>query len=136
MQITASVPPQRVTARLDFSKPFEAHNMVDFRVQAQGDKSSVVTWAMHGQPLIAFNGGPHFKLNEAASLFVQRDDQAEVDKLWNGLRRRRRAQPVRLAEAPRRHVVADRAEGSHADDEQRRQRVKENGSKAFGCSTR
>ncbi len=44
-----------------------------------------VSFELHGQPLIAFNGGPHFKLNEAASLFVQCDDQAEVDKLWNGL---------------------------------------------------
>jgi predicted 3-demethylubiquinone-9 3-methyltransferase (glyoxalase superfamily) len=44
-----------------------------------------VTLELHGQPLIAFNGGPHFKLNEAASLFVQCDDQAEVDRLWHGL---------------------------------------------------
>jgi predicted 3-demethylubiquinone-9 3-methyltransferase (glyoxalase superfamily) len=44
-----------------------------------------VTFELHGQTLIAFNGGPHFKFNEAASLFVQCDDQAEVDKLWNGL---------------------------------------------------
>jgi predicted 3-demethylubiquinone-9 3-methyltransferase (glyoxalase superfamily) len=44
-----------------------------------------VSFELHGQPLIAFNGGPHFKLNEAASLFVQCDDQAEVDKLWEGL---------------------------------------------------
>ena len=44
-----------------------------------------VSFELHGQPLIAFNGGPHFKLNEAASLFVQCDDQVEVDKLWNGL---------------------------------------------------
>jgi uncharacterized protein YndB with AHSA1/START domain len=48
MQITESVPGQRVTARLDFSKPFEAHNLVDFTVQAQGDKASTVTWTMHG----------------------------------------------------------------------------------------
>jgi predicted 3-demethylubiquinone-9 3-methyltransferase (glyoxalase superfamily) len=44
-----------------------------------------VTFELHDQPLIAFNGGPHFKMNEAASLFVQCDDQAEVDKLWDGL---------------------------------------------------
>ena len=48
MQITESLPAQRVTAKLDFSKPFEAHNMVDFTVQAQGDNSSNVTWTMHG----------------------------------------------------------------------------------------
>lgn len=44
-----------------------------------------VTFELHGQTLMAFNGGPHFKLNEAASLFVQCDDQAEVDRLWDGL---------------------------------------------------
>jgi len=48
MQITESVPAQRVSARLDFSKPFEAHNVVDFTVQAQGDKDCTVSWAMHG----------------------------------------------------------------------------------------
>ncbi len=48
MQITESVPAQRVTATLDFTKPFEAHNMVEFTVQAQGDKGSSVTWTMHG----------------------------------------------------------------------------------------
>jgi uncharacterized protein YndB with AHSA1/START domain len=48
MQITESVPAQRVSAKLDFSKPFEAHNLVDFTVQPQGDKGSTVTWAMHG----------------------------------------------------------------------------------------
>ena len=48
MQIIESVSPQRVTAKLDFSKPFEAHNMADFTLQAQGDKSSTVTWTMHG----------------------------------------------------------------------------------------
>ena len=48
MQITESVPAQRVSAKLDFSKPFKAHNGVDFTVQAQGDKACTVTWAMHG----------------------------------------------------------------------------------------
>ena len=48
MQITESVPAQRVAAKLDFSKPFEAHNMVDFTVQAQGETGSTVTWVMHG----------------------------------------------------------------------------------------
>ena len=47
MQIVESVPAQRVTAKLDFTKPFEAHNLVDFTVQAQGS-GSTVTWAMHG----------------------------------------------------------------------------------------
>jgi predicted 3-demethylubiquinone-9 3-methyltransferase (glyoxalase superfamily) len=44
-----------------------------------------VTLELHGQTLMLFNGGPHFKLNPAASLLVQCDDQAEVDRLWDGL---------------------------------------------------
>jgi uncharacterized protein YndB with AHSA1/START domain len=48
MQIAESVPAQRVSAKLDFTKPLEAHNMVDFTIDAQGDKNSTVTWAMHG----------------------------------------------------------------------------------------
>jgi uncharacterized protein YndB with AHSA1/START domain len=48
MQITESLPSQRVVAKLDFSKPFEAHNIVEFTVQAQGDKGTMVTWAMSG----------------------------------------------------------------------------------------
>jgi predicted 3-demethylubiquinone-9 3-methyltransferase (glyoxalase superfamily) len=40
---------------------------------------------LHGQALMLFNGGAHFKLNPAASLFVQCDSQDEVDRLWDGL---------------------------------------------------
>ena len=47
MQIVESVPGQRVSAKLEFTKPFEAHNLVDFTLQAQG-AGSTVTWAMHG----------------------------------------------------------------------------------------
>ena len=47
MQIVESEPGRRVSAKLDFTKPMEAHNLVDFTVQAQG-AGSTVTWAMHG----------------------------------------------------------------------------------------
>lgn len=47
MQIVESVPSQRVSAKLDFVKPFEAHNVVDFTIQPQGN-GSTVTWAMQG----------------------------------------------------------------------------------------
>jgi predicted 3-demethylubiquinone-9 3-methyltransferase (glyoxalase superfamily) len=35
-----------------------------------------------GQEIIALNGGPRFKLNEAFSLLVSCESQAEVDELW------------------------------------------------------
>ena len=47
MEITESVPPSRVTIKLDFVKPFEAHNIVTFTLEPKGDTTNV-TWAMQG----------------------------------------------------------------------------------------
>lgn len=47
MEITESAPPSRVTLKLDFSRPFEAHNIVDFTLEGRGDATQV-TWAIHG----------------------------------------------------------------------------------------
>ena len=44
-----------------------------------------VTIELAQQEYILFNGGSHFKLNEAFSLFVSCDDQAEVDRYWDAL---------------------------------------------------
>jgi len=44
-----------------------------------------VSFELCGQQLVAFNGGPHFKLNEAMSLVVSCDDQAEIDRYWERL---------------------------------------------------
>lgn len=43
------------------------------------------TFRISGQEFRAINGGPHFRFNEAISLFVDCDDQAEVDRLWDRL---------------------------------------------------
>ena len=47
MEITETAAPSRVTLKLDFSRPFEAHNIVDFTLEPRGD-STQVTWAIHG----------------------------------------------------------------------------------------
>jgi len=47
MEIAESVPPSRVRIKLDFVKPFETHNIVEFTLEAKGDVTNV-TWAMHG----------------------------------------------------------------------------------------
>jgi uncharacterized protein YndB with AHSA1/START domain len=53
MEITETSPPSRVTIKLDFVKPFETHNIVEFTLEPQGDSTSV-TWAMHGpSPYVA-----------------------------------------------------------------------------------
>src|SRR5687768_17984388 len=44
-----------------------------------------VTFELAGQGFIALNAGPHFKFNEAISLFVDCEDQDETDRLWDAL---------------------------------------------------
>jgi uncharacterized protein YndB with AHSA1/START domain len=47
MEIADAVAPSRVTLKLDFVKPFEAHNRVDFTLEPKGGATEV-TWAMNG----------------------------------------------------------------------------------------
>ena len=44
-----------------------------------------VTFTLGGVEYQAFNGGPHFRFNEAVSLFVSVDSQEEIDRLWGAL---------------------------------------------------
>lgn len=52
-----------------------------------GDKGKVITatFELEGQVFMALNGGPHYKFNEAISLFVNCQTQQEVDELWGKL---------------------------------------------------
>jgi len=47
MDITESVPPSKVALKLDFVKPFEGHNVVEFTLVPRGG-STDVTWSMSG----------------------------------------------------------------------------------------
>ncbi|HZN59487.1 MAG TPA: VOC family protein [Planctomycetota bacterium] len=44
-----------------------------------------VAFELAGQAFTALNGGPIFKFNEAVSLQIQCEDQAEVDYFWTRL---------------------------------------------------
>ena len=62
------------------------------RVTRYGDggpapKGTVMTahFEIEGQPFIALNGGPHYKLNPAVSFLVDCKTQEEVDHLWSKL---------------------------------------------------
>jgi predicted 3-demethylubiquinone-9 3-methyltransferase (glyoxalase superfamily) len=50
-------------------------------------EGSVMTVIFHldGQEFMALNGGPHFKFNEAISLMIACNNQAEVDYYWDRL---------------------------------------------------
>ena len=43
------------------------------------------TFEIEGVSFIALNGGPHFKFNEAISLSIDCQSQAEVDYYWDAL---------------------------------------------------
>ena len=47
MEVIDIVANSKVTMKLDFTKPFEAHNSVDFTIKPQAD-GSLVTWNMYG----------------------------------------------------------------------------------------
>jgi uncharacterized protein YndB with AHSA1/START domain len=52
MEILESSPPSRLVIKLDFFKPFEAHNTAEFTTQSPGG-STTLTWAMYGsQPFM------------------------------------------------------------------------------------
>lgn len=52
-----------------------------------GPKGSamVVGFEIAGQRLVALNGGPNFKLDEAFSLLVDCTEQEDIDRLWSAL---------------------------------------------------
>lgn len=45
----------------------------------------LVDFTVAGQQLQGLNGGPDFRFNEAVSLVIECEDQAEVDRLWDTL---------------------------------------------------
>lgn len=47
MEIMESLPASRIVIKLDFFKPFEAHNTAEFTLTAQ-DEQTEISWAMYG----------------------------------------------------------------------------------------
>ena len=47
MEITESVPSSKIALKLDFIKPFEGHNIVEFTLTPQGETTNV-SWVMQG----------------------------------------------------------------------------------------
>ena len=63
MEIVEAPPPSRVAIKLDFLKPFEAHNTAEFTLVPRGDATEV-TWAMHG---------PNLFIGKVMSVFMSMD---------------------------------------------------------------
>ncbi|MFG6463271.1 SRPBCC family protein [Roseateles sp. DXS20W] len=48
LEITGQQPGRAVQMKLDFVKPFEAHNQAEFALQPMADGATEVRWTMHG----------------------------------------------------------------------------------------
>lgn len=53
--------------------------------EAMGGGVMTVEFDLEGYFITALNAGPQFKLNEAFSILVDCEDQAEVDRYWTAL---------------------------------------------------
>jgi predicted 3-demethylubiquinone-9 3-methyltransferase (glyoxalase superfamily) len=60
---------------------------VDYGPTMPGPPGEVISvvFELDGRTLTAFNGGPAFPFNEAISLSVECDTQAEIDRYWERL---------------------------------------------------
>ncbi len=76
---TAIFPRSRITKVMRYNEVG-----TDIHGQAAG-KVMTVSFELNGQPFTALNGGPHFRFNEAISLQVLCETQAEVDYYWDKL---------------------------------------------------
>jgi predicted 3-demethylubiquinone-9 3-methyltransferase (glyoxalase superfamily) len=61
------------------------HNSKVLGVHRADGKVLTVTFELDGQKVMALNGGPMFRFNESFSMFVDCEDQKEVDYFWEKL---------------------------------------------------
>lgn len=57
------------------------------RMSRSGENGPIMSaqFVVGGQTFMGYNGGPHFTFSEGISLFVDCEDQAEVDRYWDKL---------------------------------------------------
>ncbi|WP_188189146.1 VOC family protein [Nonomuraea sp. SYSU D8015] len=61
---------------------FDDSRVVDVHRNGDDGPAMMVTFELAGQRFLALNGGPQFTFTEAISLYVECEDQKEVDDLW------------------------------------------------------
>lgn len=54
-------------------------------VPSKAGSVMIVSFELAGQKFHALNGGTQYKFNESISLFVECEDQREIDRLWGKL---------------------------------------------------
>ena len=69
MEITDTSSPSKIIIKLDFFKPFEAHNTTEFTMEGSGNSTNV-GWLMHG---------PNSYMGKVMSLFMSMDKMVGKD---------------------------------------------------------
>jgi len=69
MEIAEAAPPSRITINLDFTRPMESRNIVEFILVPKGEVTNV-TWAMHG---------PSPYVTKVMTVFVDMDEMVGND---------------------------------------------------------
>jgi predicted 3-demethylubiquinone-9 3-methyltransferase (glyoxalase superfamily) len=67
------------------AKPGRVNRYPDGSPGGMAGKVMTAEFDLEGMHITALNAGPQFKFNEAISLYVDCEDQAEVDHFWNNL---------------------------------------------------
>ena len=70
---------------MNFYVPLFKNSKVNNISHGPDGKAFTVSFELDGQEFIGLNAGPQFKFNEAVSMFVNCEDQTEVDYFWNAL---------------------------------------------------
>ena len=63
----------------------EAHASATDTPSGPAGQELTVEFTVCGQSFLGLNGGPMFKPNEAVSIMILTDDQAETDRYWNAI---------------------------------------------------
>ena len=75
----------QLEAALDFYTSIFPHSEIKNAARAGDGVIQSAEFVIGGQIFKAFNGGSHFTFSEAISLFVDCEDQEEVDHYWDKL---------------------------------------------------
>lgn len=75
----------RVAEAMEFYRSVFPEAKVEPGAPGPGGSLMSATFELDGQRFIAFNGGPHYRLTPAVSMYINCETQEEVDDLWTKL---------------------------------------------------
>lgn len=76
----------QLEAALEFyTETFPDSEILEVATGGEGAPLRSAEFVVGGQRFMGFNGGPHFSFSEGVSLYVDCEDQDEVDRYWDAI---------------------------------------------------